>query len=240
MKRRIVIWCPSVEVRRRIRQFGDFVTVPLASLIFIDLAGVDRLYLVLAGLAAWTLLEYLVHRFVFHRCSSVGRRLHQLHHDHPNDPDAERSSLSTPLIAFPIGFLLIATGGVKDGSAIFAGLLLGYEAFITVHYAVHRWPIGPNSLLYPAKRRHLTHHRFESCNFGVTTSFWDIILRTYAGDHRRTSPFRGWMKGFDFGPHSVRGVKKPKSDRLRGMSSPARKADVAGPHFRLVPERQRP
>jgi hypothetical protein len=28
---------------------------------------------------------------VFHR-HSVGRRLHQLHHDHPSDPDAERSS----------------------------------------------------------------------------------------------------------------------------------------------------
>src|ERR1700674_1867744 len=121
----------SAEVMRRIRHFGDFVTVPLASVIFIDLAGVDRLYLVLAGLAAWTLLEYLVPRFVFHRYSSVGRALHPLHHDHPNDPDAERSSLSTPLIAFPIGFLLIATAGVEDGSAIFAGLLLGYLDFIT-------------------------------------------------------------------------------------------------------------
>jgi len=168
-----------VRTMRQIRQFGDFVIVPLASVIFIDLAGVDRLYLVLAGLAAWTLLEYLVHRFVFHRYSSLCRRLHQLHHDHPNDLDAERSSLSTPLIAFPIGFLLIATAGVEDGSAIFTGLLLGYLAFITVHYAVHRLPIGPNSrLFYSTKLRHLTHHRFENCNFGVTTSFWDIVFRT--------------------------------------------------------------
>jgi sterol desaturase/sphingolipid hydroxylase (fatty acid hydroxylase superfamily) len=170
----------SAEVMRRIRHFGDFVTVPLASVIFIDLAGVDRLYLVLAGLAAWTLLEYLVHRFVFHRYSSVGRRLHQLHHDHPNDPDAERSSLSTPLIALPIGFLLIGAAGAEDGSAIFAGLLLGYLAFIAVHCAVHRWPIGPNSWLYSAKLRHLTHHRFENCNYGVTTIFWDIVFRTNA------------------------------------------------------------
>ena len=74
---------------------------------------------------------------------------------------------------------LIATAGVEDGSAIFAGLLLGYLAFITVHYAVHRWPIGPNSWLYSAKLQHLTHHRFENCNFGVTTVFWDIVFRTY-------------------------------------------------------------
>ncbi len=177
----------SAEVMRRIRHFGDFVTVPLAIVIFVDLAGMYRLYLVLLGVAVWTLLEYLVHRIVFHRYS-VGRRLHQLHHDHPNDPDAERSSLSTPLIASPTGFLLIVTAGLEDGSAIFAGLLLGYLAFIIVHYAVHRWPIEPNSWLYsetnswlyPAKMRHLTHHHFENCNYGVTTIFWDIVFRTNA------------------------------------------------------------
>jgi hypothetical protein len=58
MKRTIIIKSVSVEVIRQIRHFGDFVTVPLASVIFFDLAGVDRLYLVLAGLAAWTLLEH--------------------------------------------------------------------------------------------------------------------------------------------------------------------------------------
>src|ERR1700730_13801915 len=121
MRRTAIVTSLSAEVMRRIRHFGDF--VPLAILIFVDLAGMYRLYLVLAGVAAWTLLEYLVHRFVFHRYS-VSRRLHRLHHDQPNNPDAERSSLSTPLIAFPIGFLLIVTAGVEDGSAIFAGLLL--------------------------------------------------------------------------------------------------------------------
>ena len=169
----------SAEGMRRIRHFGDFVTVPLAIVIFVNLAGMNRLDLVLVGVAAWTLLEYLVHRIVFHRYS-VGRRLHQLHHDHPNDPDAERSSLSTPLIASPTGFLLIVTAGLEDGSAIFAGLLLGYLAFIVVHYAVHRWPIETNSWLYSAKIRHLTHHRFENCNYGVTTIFWDIVFRTNA------------------------------------------------------------
>jgi len=182
MTRTAIIPGLSAEVMRRIRHFGDFVTVPLAIVIFVDLAGIDRLCLVPAGVAAWTLLEYLVHRVVFHRYS-VGRRLHhlhQLHHAHPNDPDAERSSLSTPLIAFPIGFLLIFTAGVEDGSAIFAGLLLGYLAFIIVHYAVHGWPIEPNAWLYSAKVRHLTHHRFENCNYGVTTIFWDIVFRTNA------------------------------------------------------------
>jgi sterol desaturase/sphingolipid hydroxylase (fatty acid hydroxylase superfamily) len=170
----------SAEAIRRIKHFGDFVTIPLAIAIFLGLAGMYRLHLVLAGVAAWTLLEYLVHRFVFHCCSAVGQRLHQLHHDHPSDPDAERSSLSTPLLAFPIGCLLIGAAGMEDGSAIFAGLLSGYLVFIVVHYAVHRWSIEPNSWLYSAKLRHLTHHRLENCNYGVTTIFWDIVFRTNA------------------------------------------------------------
>jgi hypothetical protein len=186
--RRTIISSLSAEMMRRIRHFGDFFTVPLAFVIFLGMAGVHRLHLVLAGVAAWTLVEYLVHRFVFHH-HSVVRRLHQLHHDHPNDPDAERSSLSTPLFAFPVGFLVMGAAGVKDGSAIFAGLLLGYLTFITVHYVVHRWPINANSWLYSARMRHLTHHRFENCNYGVTTIFWDIVFRTNArtvGGHIRT------------------------------------------------------
>src|SRR6266436_2881288 len=96
MRRTAIITSLLAEVMRRIRHFGDFVIVPLAIVIFVDLAGIYRLYLVLLGVAVWTLLEYLVHRIVFHRYS-VGRRLHELHHDHPNDPDAERSSLTTLL-----------------------------------------------------------------------------------------------------------------------------------------------
>jgi sterol desaturase/sphingolipid hydroxylase (fatty acid hydroxylase superfamily) len=185
----------SADVTRRVRHFGDFVTAPLAIVFFARLAGLYCLYLILLGVAAWTLLEYLVHRIVFHRYASVGQRLHQLHHEHPNDPDSERSSLSTPLIAFPIGYLLIRLAGVEAGSAIFAGLLLGYLAFIVVHHAVHRCAIEPNSWLYSAKMRHLAHHRFENCNYGVTTIFWDVVFRTSASKHDCRRPgFRSLMK----------------------------------------------
>ena len=170
---------PSGQLMQRIRHLGDFVTVPVAAVIFVGLSGWDRLYLVVLGFAAWTFLEYLVHRIVFH-LHLVGRRLHQLHHDDPCNPDAERSSLSTPLLALPVGYLLIACAGLEDGSALFAGLLLGYLAFIVIHHAVHRRTIEPGSLLYAAKMRHLIHHRVESCNFGVTTDFWDVVFRTNA------------------------------------------------------------
>ena len=95
MRRTALTTSLSTEVMRRLRHFGDFVTVPLAIVIFVGLAGVYRLYLVLVGVAAWTLLEYLVHRIVFHHYSA-GRRLHRLHHDHPNDPDAQYAAHCIP------------------------------------------------------------------------------------------------------------------------------------------------
>jgi sterol desaturase/sphingolipid hydroxylase (fatty acid hydroxylase superfamily) len=169
----------SVDLWRWIRHFGDFVTIPIAILFLAGLGGVARLPLVGAGLAAWTLVEYLMHRFAFHRLP-LGKRLHQLHHDHPSDPDAERSSLTTPLVASPFGVVVFGLFGAGDGAAIFAGLLAGYLIFIAVHHAVHRWPIGPGSPLYAIKLRHMTHHRRESCNFGVTTGLWDVVFRTGA------------------------------------------------------------
>ena len=166
---------------RWIKRFGDFITIPLAILLFAAVAGLHRFPLVLVGLASWTLLEYLVHRFAFHHgFFALGRRLHQLHHDHPSDPDSERSSLSTPLVASPFALVVLGAAGIEDGSAIFAGLLAGYLVFIAIHDAVHRVPIEPGSWLYPTKIRHLAHHRFDNCNFGVTTSFWDIVFRTRA------------------------------------------------------------
>jgi hypothetical protein len=59
----------SAELMRRIRHFGDFFTIPLAIATFVDLAGIDRLHLILVGTAVWTLMEYLVHRSVFHQYS---------------------------------------------------------------------------------------------------------------------------------------------------------------------------
>ena len=62
----------------------------------------------LLGMLLWTLLEYLIHRYIFHYQpkTRVGKRLHYIihgvHHDYPNDG---RRLVMPPSISVPLAFL---------------------------------------------------------------------------------------------------------------------------------------
>jgi sterol desaturase/sphingolipid hydroxylase (fatty acid hydroxylase superfamily) len=148
--------------------------------------------LALGGLFVWTLLEYVLHRFVFHFAVNPGSELqrdlyfliHGVHHDYPYDADR--------LVMPPLGSLLIALVlappiylalGPVYFPAAFAGLIAGYLWYDLTHYAVHHW--HPRTVLGRLQRRnHLVHHfQGEPMFYGVTTPLWDLIFGTYAA-HR--------------------------------------------------------
>src|SRR5438445_10824831 len=60
------------------------------------------------GVLLWTLLEYLIHRYIFHYepKTRLGKRLHYIihcvHHDYPNDA---RRLVMPPSISVPFAFL---------------------------------------------------------------------------------------------------------------------------------------
>src|SRR5213594_1175715 len=66
----------------------------------------------LLGILLWTLLEYLIHRYVFHYepKTRIGKRLHYIihgvHHDYPNDA---RRLVMPPSISVPLAFLFYGT-----------------------------------------------------------------------------------------------------------------------------------
>jgi sterol desaturase/sphingolipid hydroxylase (fatty acid hydroxylase superfamily) len=130
-----------------------------------------------AGLLAWTLIEYVMHRLVFHHMPLM-QPMHETHHDEP-----------TALIGTPVwvsGSVVLAMfvalwqgGGLTVASGTTAGLTAGYLWYISVHHAVHHWHPRHASYLYRAKRRHAQHHfSNETCNFGVTTAIWDRLFGT--------------------------------------------------------------
>ena len=58
--------------------------------------------------------------------------------------------------------------------------MLGYLAYGGVHYWLHHRSTRHLPPLRRLKRHHaLHHHRNESCNFGVSTRFWDRVFGAY-------------------------------------------------------------
>lgn len=130
------------------------------------------------GLAGWTLIEYLLHRVLFHHAPILSR-IHELHHDSPQE------LIGTPAwISVLVGLLLVAVPlcallGIAFGIAATAGLVTGYLWYVFVHYATHHWRPRRKSYLYRARLRHARHHHLShSGNFGVTTSAWDHVFGT--------------------------------------------------------------
>ena len=152
----------------------------------IGVAG--ALALVAAGVLAWTLLEYLLHRWVFHfvpdPASELQRDLafmaHGVHHDWPYDPDRlVMPPVVAVLLAFAIGLPLRALVGARLFPGLFAGLVAGYLWYDLTHYAVHH--LKQRTAFGRLQRRnHLVHHFAQpNARYGVTTPLWDLVFGTY-------------------------------------------------------------
>jgi len=135
-----------------------------------------------AGLIGWTLIEYLLHRVVFHH-APVLARIHKAHHHSPQE------LIGTPgWVSVLLGVVLVASPawaalGFDLGTAATAGLVTGYLWFVFVHYAIHHWRPRRGSYLYRARLRHARHHYLSDCgNFGVTTGAWDHVFGTALAD----------------------------------------------------------
>jgi sterol desaturase/sphingolipid hydroxylase (fatty acid hydroxylase superfamily) len=144
------------------------------------------------GILAWSLTEYMLHRFLFHLepDSHWGRRLHFIihgvHHDFPHDPMrlVMPPSVSIPL-AIAFWLLFRAVLGPAWALPAFAGFLLGYLAYDMAHYHMHHHR-SKNRLSLALRRYHYRHHFQQSDRgFGVTTPLWDRVFRTSPVVRRR-------------------------------------------------------
>jgi sterol desaturase/sphingolipid hydroxylase (fatty acid hydroxylase superfamily) len=140
--------------------------------------------LVSGGLASWTLLEYVMHRFTFHFTPRTERQVffaylfHGVHHAFPEDGRRWMMPLVTSL---PIAAVLTAVSLLAFGAAggpFMSGIVLGYLAYDLLHYAFHRGQMRSRFGNY-LRKRHLAHHYgVPERNFGVSSPIWDVIFRT--------------------------------------------------------------
>lgn len=138
----------------------------------------------LLGMAIWSLMEYILHRYLFHYepKTRVGKQLHfvihGVHHDYPND---SRRLVMPPVFSIPVavGFCVVffEIGG-RFAPAIAAGFGLGYVCYDTIHYAIHHFPMKSGVWLW-LKQYHLRHHYHDDqAGYGVSSPLWDYIFRT--------------------------------------------------------------
>ncbi|MBX6379135.1 MAG: sterol desaturase family protein [Thermoflavifilum aggregans] len=139
----------------------------------------------LLAMFAWTLFEYLMHRFVFHFVSDNPRVqrfiyvLHGNHHEYPRDKQRlfmpPVPSLILACLIFSLQYLILG----KYAFAFFPGFLLGYLMYGSMHYAIHAWK-PPFKFMKPLWRNHHLHHyKDEHKGFGVSTSLWDRVFGTF-------------------------------------------------------------
>jgi sterol desaturase/sphingolipid hydroxylase (fatty acid hydroxylase superfamily) len=136
--------------------------------------------LILVGIAWWTLLEYLLHRFAFHTRNPVFGRRHIAHHARLD----ERRLAIAPWFSMLGGALvqaliLFTVFGPAQGGAILTGLLLGYAAYEWTHYGTH-YRVARTRYGRYLRAWHLAHHhKSPRARFGVTSPFWDVVFGTY-------------------------------------------------------------
>lgn len=165
--------------------FADFYAYPAASGAFMVLAfatdagrWVVAGLAIVTGLAGWSLVEYLLHRFVLHHVRWVKEQHDVHHHDQlalVGTPTWFSLLVFVALVTMPA--LLATSAEVACGFT--GGMMLGYLWYVTAHYGMHHWRAKPSGHLRRLRRRHALHHHFDDQgNFGVTSGFWDHVFRT--------------------------------------------------------------
>lgn len=178
-------WISPTWARRLF--FLDFLVFPLAIFLCLLAAawnerGVSYPALALLyafGYAAWTLIEYLMHRFVFHHFP-VFTAMHLAHHEAPHELIGTPTFVTLAAFAALIFWPTYEFAGLEQASALSAGMMSGYLAYVTVHYIVHNVGSRGVSWMKPLIKLHAVHHHDIHHNFGVTTAFWDRAFGTLA------------------------------------------------------------
>jgi len=172
-----ILWTPLVSLwlYRSITRHDNSIVVTLA--------------VFLLGLFSFALVEYILHRFVFHvntkspYWNAFHFFAHGVHHLTPLD----QSRLTFPpyfsitlgiLFYYALEFLM----GSKYGEPFEAGLAWGFTLYDTLHYYFHHGNISWLPKYFTdMKKRHLKHHfKNTDMDFGVTSPIFDYIFGTAA------------------------------------------------------------
>ena len=154
----------------------------------------NTIILLAVGLLSWGLIEYGLHRFIFHyhARSRLGvKLLYQVHLSHHEDPEAINRLFASLLLSMPIAstYWLLAwavTGSWAAASYLFIGMASGYFYYEWLHFQCHHRTSRLRFLKYLRKYHLLHHYKTPELRFGVTSPLFDLVFGTFRVMPKRT------------------------------------------------------
>lgn len=152
------------------------------------------LFALVLGWCVWWLLEYSIHRWLFHMTPSTQwqQRLHFLAHGlhHKTPRDSERLVMP-PLLSAPVAaaLVLLAYCLIPHWDVWRLASAAGLINYSCVYEPCHYWShvisdkesLWPGRLLAGLRKRHMRHHYHDdSRNFCISPNPMDCLLRTVA------------------------------------------------------------
>jgi len=136
------------------------------------------------GMIAFTWVEYMVHRYLFHMGAHTAQRakiqytLHGVHHEFPKDK--ERLAMP-PIVSISLATALLFLFRLILGDFVFSflpGFLVGYAGYLSIHYMVHAFQPPHNFLKVLWVNHSIHHYKNGEEVFGVSSPLWDYIYGT--------------------------------------------------------------
>jgi dihydroceramide fatty acyl 2-hydroxylase len=148
-----------------------------------------------SGFLSWGLIEYGLHRFIFHydARSRVGRRLlYQAHLAHHENPKASTGNFASLCLTAPIAAAYwlvawVATGSWPAASYLFIGMAVGYLYYQWLHFQCHHGTSRLRLLRYLRNYHLLHHYKTPGLRFGVTSPLFDLVFGTFRSVANRFS-----------------------------------------------------
>lgn len=136
------------------------------------------------GVLAFTLVEYLVHRYLFHLIpdtpskANFQYKFHGVHHEYPKDKDrlAMPPILSATIISLLFGLFYLLMNNYAYGFT--AGFGIGYACYLGVHYMVHAYQPPKNVFRILWINHAIHHYKDDDVAFGVSSPLWDWVFGT--------------------------------------------------------------
>lgn len=153
----------------------------------------------LAGVITWTLLEYLIHRFLGHKKGKgLVKKEHQQHHAKAHYFAPMYKKIILALVVFTLSTSVVGSLVTWTMGALFS---LGLAGMYFIYEITHRrFHVKDPLIRYGLKmRKHHFFHHFGNpkVNHGVTTAFWDRVFGTFTKTDRVKVPGKMamvWLK----------------------------------------------